>query len=139
MAISNVDRSPMPLQPKQFHSLSRSSQMTHANTIRYLAHQARLCRDRDSSEAFCLLLPALLRVLDLDPMEDVEAGAFRHEFKQALASLPFQDETDRALARPGFLAQSMQGESTHAEASEKLPGSGEPSDVADRPAFGCAA
>ncbi|HEV2319199.1 MAG TPA: hypothetical protein VGV18_05580 [Verrucomicrobiae bacterium] len=69
--------------------------MTPANAIRWLHHQARTCRDRDSSEAFCLLLPALLRLLDLDPMEDVEAAAFRHEFKLRLRDLPFQDAADR--------------------------------------------
>lgn len=113
--------------------------MTHANAIRFLAHQARLCRDRDSSEALCLLLPAIMRILELDPMEDVEAAAFRYEFKQRIQGIPFQDEADRAASRPAFLAQSMQGDTTHAETSEKLPGSRQPSNVADRPAFGCAA
>lgn len=70
--------------------------MTPANAIRWLHHQARTCRDRDSSEAFCLLLPALLRLLDLNPMEDIEAAAFRHEFKLRLHDLPFQDAADRA-------------------------------------------
>jgi hypothetical protein len=70
--------------------------MTTENAIRWLHHQARTCRDLDSSEAFCLLLPALLRVLNLSPMEDVEAAAFRHEFKQRIHALPFQDQADRA-------------------------------------------
>ncbi|MGH8022231.1 MAG: hypothetical protein ACRED1_01515 [Limisphaerales bacterium] len=70
--------------------------MTTESAIRWLHHQARTCRDRDSSEAFCLLLPAMLRILELDPMEDVEAAAFRFEFKQRLHALPFQDQADRA-------------------------------------------
>ena len=75
--------------------------MTHTNAIRFLHFEAAKCRDRDSCEAFCLLLPALLRLLELEPMQDVEAAAFRHEFKQRLAALPFQDAMDRAdRARP---------------------------------------
>ena len=77
--------------------------MTHVNAIRFLHFEAAKCRDRDSCEAFCLLLPALLRVLELEPMQDVEAGAFRHEFKQRLAALPFQDAMDRAASRPAIL------------------------------------
>lgn len=88
--------------------------MTHANAIRWLAHQAKTCRDRDSSEAFCLLLPALLRILELEPMEEVEAAAFRYEFKLKLATLPFEDATDRAAqARPAVLARAMQPPKTH--------------------------
>lgn len=74
--------------------------MTTENAIRWLAHESKECRDRDSCEAFCLLLPALLRVLALDAMHEAEAAAFRHEFKQRLNLLPFQDATNRALARP---------------------------------------
>jgi hypothetical protein len=74
--------------------------MTTANAIRFLHFEAAKCRDRDSAEALCLLLPALLKVFALEPMEDVEAAAFRHEFKQELQREPFQDATDRADARP---------------------------------------
>lgn len=75
--------------------------MTHANAIRFLAHQARECRGRDEGEMLCLLFPSLCDILGLEPMEDAEAAAFRHDFKQRLAALPFKDDTDReAQAHP---------------------------------------
>ncbi|MGB7767417.1 MAG: hypothetical protein WBN22_00990 [Verrucomicrobiia bacterium] len=92
--------------------------MTTENAIRWLAHESKECRDRDSCEAFCLLLPALLRVLALDAMHEAEAAAFRHEFKQRLNLLPFQDATDRALARPVLLARSMQPDSSNGSAKK---------------------
>jgi len=58
--------------------------MTPADAMRFLDHEAVLCRDRDAHEALCLLLPALLRVLELSPMDDYEALAFRIEFHNAL-------------------------------------------------------
>ena len=61
--------------------------MTASESIRFLHHQAQLCRDRDKHEALCLLLPAMLRVLELEPMDDYEARDFRAEFKQALEAL----------------------------------------------------
>jgi hypothetical protein len=83
--------------------------VTTANAIRFLHHQAALCRDRDACEALCLLLPAMLKVMALDPMEDVEAAAFRYQFREELHRVStFQDATDRADARPAFLAQAMQ-------------------------------
>lgn len=81
--------------------------MTAYNAIRFLQFEAAKCRDRDACEALCLLLPVMVRVFDLEPMEDVEAAAFRYQFKQALQKLPFQDEADRACARPAVLAQPM--------------------------------
>jgi hypothetical protein len=77
--------------------------MTTTNALRFLDHQARLCRDRDAHEALCLLLPAMLRAFELEPMEEMEAAAFRYEFKEVLANLPFRDDTDRASARSPFL------------------------------------
>ena len=90
--------------------------MTTENAIRFLHFEAAKCRDRDACEAFCLLMPSLLKVLGLDTMEEVEAAAFRYRFKQELEKLPFQDATDRAAeARPvaafplaSGLAQRMQ-------------------------------
>lgn len=58
--------------------------MTAENTIRFLAHEARACRDRDSHEAFCLLLPAMIKLLDLPAMNDIEAAAFCQQFKKEL-------------------------------------------------------
>jgi hypothetical protein len=73
--------------------------MTTENALRFLHKEAARCRDRDACEAFCLLLPALIRILDLEPMEEVEAAAFKFEFRQKLQGLPFQDETDRQAHR----------------------------------------
>ena len=52
--------------------------------LRFLDHEAALCRDRDAHEALCLLLPALLKVLELTPMDHYQALAFRIEFHNAL-------------------------------------------------------
>lgn len=61
--------------------------MTPEDAIRYLDHQAARCRGRDAGEALCLLLPAMMRVLGLERMEDVEAAAFRFGFKRDLEAL----------------------------------------------------
>ena len=61
--------------------------MTAERAIRFLAHEARACRDRDTHEAFCLLLPALVRVMDLPAMDDYEAAAVRFQLKQELSTL----------------------------------------------------
>jgi len=61
--------------------------MNSANTIRYLAYQATRCRDRDSCEALVLLVPSLLKALDLRPMSDLDADEIRHyefDFSQTL-------------------------------------------------------
>jgi len=58
--------------------------MSTEDTIRFLHHEAHTCRDRDRCEAFCLLLPALVKLLDLQPMDDAEAAAFSHQFKNEL-------------------------------------------------------
>ena len=80
--------------------------MSHANAIRYLAHEAALCRDRDAAEALCLLLPALMRLYDLPPMEDAEAAAFKYKATLNLQRLPSQ-----------FLARHMHPNSSHEEAN----------------------
>jgi len=58
--------------------------MSTDDALRFVAHEAFWCRGRDEHEALCLLLPALLRVMHLPPMEDVEARAFREKLKLAL-------------------------------------------------------
>lgn len=58
--------------------------MNPTDALRWLAHEAKLCRDRDSSEALCLLFPPLLATLDLPSMDDAEAQAFRERLKMAL-------------------------------------------------------
>ena len=62
--------------------------MTPADALRYLDHEARLCRDHDAHEALCLLLPALLKVMKLSPMDDYEALAFRLDLHNALNETP---------------------------------------------------
>lgn len=54
--------------------------------LRWLAHEARDCRDRDQSEAICLLLPPLMRFLALPDMDDLEARAFRERLRRALTA-----------------------------------------------------
>ena len=59
--------------------------MMPADALRFLEHEALLCRDRDAHEALCLLLPALLKMMELTPMNDHEALAFRIELHKALS------------------------------------------------------
>jgi len=58
--------------------------MTPANALRFLDHEAQACRDRDSHEALCLLLPSILRALDLEPMTQFEALEARLELRNCL-------------------------------------------------------
>ena len=58
--------------------------MTLENALRYLDYEAGECRGHDAHEALCLLLPALRRAFDLQPMNGYEAGAFRSKLKQTL-------------------------------------------------------
>jgi hypothetical protein len=58
--------------------------VTAENAVRFLAHQAAWCRQLDEHEAFCLLLPGLMRALGLSTMGDEEALAFRSELKSTL-------------------------------------------------------
>lgn len=60
--------------------------MNPTDAIRWLEFEAKRCRDRDSAEALCLLLPALRNALDLAPMDEPEASAFRERVKEALRS-----------------------------------------------------
>lgn len=92
--------------------------MTIHNAIRFLHYEAAKCRDRDTCEALCLLLPPLLKLLELDAMEEVEAAAFRYRFKLELEKLPFQDATDRANARPAFYSCPPEIRSTLAQAMQ---------------------
>jgi hypothetical protein len=60
--------------------------MTAEQCIRFLAHEAEWCRCRDSAEMLCLLLPAMLRALDLRSMNGYEAESFRADFRLILDS-----------------------------------------------------
>ena len=62
--------------------------MNAADALRYLDNQARRCRDRDSHEALCLLIPALLKVLNLEPMDNLAALDFQYDLKAALRENP---------------------------------------------------
>lgn len=61
-----------------------SQPMNTTDAIRWLNYEAGRCRDRDSAEALCLLLPALLQAFELRPMGDIEAAAFRERVKGAV-------------------------------------------------------
>lgn len=52
--------------------------------LRYLANQAKLCRDRDAHEALCLLLPALCKCFKLSPADDLQAIDFEAKFHREL-------------------------------------------------------
>jgi hypothetical protein len=58
--------------------------ITLTNSLRFLADQSTLCRDRDAHEALCLLVPSLMRVLQLTPMNGYESDNFRKQFREAL-------------------------------------------------------
>mgnify|MGYP001163334630 CR=1 FL=1 len=61
--------------------------MNSSSALQFLAHEAKRCRDRDACEAFCLLLPALCRVLALPALDDVAALVFERDFHDALRAL----------------------------------------------------
>lgn len=61
--------------------------MTANDAIRFLAHEAQRCRDRDSHEALCLWLPALCKVLGVRPCDDFEALAIQERAHRELRAL----------------------------------------------------
>lgn len=58
--------------------------MDAEQTIRFLAHEAQRCRDRDAADILTLRFPALLKLLDLQPMTDIEAASYDVEFHHEL-------------------------------------------------------
>jgi hypothetical protein len=58
--------------------------MTAEDAIRFLAHEAQRCRDRDAAEILCLKFPAMLKVLGLPPMTSREAAVFDIDFHHEL-------------------------------------------------------
>ena len=58
--------------------------MTTEDSIRFLAHEAKVCRDRDMAEGICLLLPTICRLLCLEPMDDFEALEQRIRMREEL-------------------------------------------------------
>jgi hypothetical protein len=63
-----------------------------ADALRFVHFQSLECRTRDAHEALCLLLPAILKALDLDPMDGFEASAFRHQLKAKLTNGNFRNQ-----------------------------------------------
>jgi len=61
--------------------------MTAEQALRFAAYEAEWCRDRDASEALCLLFPPMLHALELPPMDSFEAERFRRELKAVLAAI----------------------------------------------------
>jgi hypothetical protein len=60
--------------------------MNVTDALRFIEHEASYCRSRDSHEALCLLLPAVLKALELEPMNGYEAEQFRRELRQILTN-----------------------------------------------------
>ena len=58
--------------------------MTAAEALRWLGFESQWCRDRDAHEAFCLLLPSILKALDLEAMNGIEASAFKKQLRNRL-------------------------------------------------------
>ena len=58
--------------------------MLAEEAIRFLAHEAQRCRNNDAPEILCLKFPAMLKVLELAPMSDIEAASFDVEFHHEL-------------------------------------------------------
>src|SRR5712671_4271902 len=67
-------------------SASISGQSRSEKALRFLAHEALRCRDRDTAEALCLLLPALLSELELKPMDQWEALEFHCQLREAVTT-----------------------------------------------------
>jgi hypothetical protein len=70
--------------PLPMDGLPGAVRMTPAEALCFLGHEARQCHDRDAHEALCLLMPALLNLLELAPMDDYQALDFRIELRKAL-------------------------------------------------------
>jgi hypothetical protein len=52
--------------------------------LQLLDNQAKWCRSKEDHEMLCLLLPALLRVLNLKPIDDFQAKQLRDELRRSL-------------------------------------------------------
>ena len=65
--------------------------MTAEDALRWMAHEAAEARGRDACEAVCLTHVWLLRVLNLPPMDDCEARAFKAGLCAELAAVEAND------------------------------------------------
>jgi hypothetical protein len=59
--------------------------MNAEDALRYLGSESAKCRDKQSHEALCLLLPALLKINGLKPMDIFEANSYSEALKHKLA------------------------------------------------------
>jgi hypothetical protein len=78
--------------------------VTIESALRFLEHEAQRCReliptDRDAHEMFCLLLPSLRSAFQLEPMEGLEARAFRQELKEKLNQKNSRQVNSLALSK----------------------------------------
>lgn len=78
--------------------------MNSGQAIRWLAHEAKTCRDRDALEMHALLYPAVLKLCDLEAMDDFEAQCFTRDFKERLARL----NQPSPAPRPGVFARLLE-------------------------------
>ena len=60
--------------------------MSTDDALRFLEHEARVCRDRDAHEALCLLVPALLKACDLKPANGYQVEEIRRELRELVRS-----------------------------------------------------
>ena len=67
--------------------------MTAENALRFLAHEAERCHRlstsgdseaRDAHTMLCLVVPAVVKVVGLEPMDDFESLAFHKDLHTAL-------------------------------------------------------
>src|SRR5262249_22941316 len=63
---------------------TRTQTLNALEALRFLEHEARFCHDRDEHEAFCLLVPPLVKALGLQAMDDWEALDFRVRLRSLL-------------------------------------------------------
>lgn len=61
--------------------------MTANDALRFLAHEAARCRDRDAHEALCLWLPALCKIIGVKPADDFEALALQETAHRELRAV----------------------------------------------------
>ncbi len=58
--------------------------MDAEQALRFLAHEAARCRGVDASEILCLKFPAMLKVMELVPMTDIDAACFDVQLHEEL-------------------------------------------------------
>lgn len=64
--------------------------MSTTDALRWLAFEARRCRDRDSHEALCLAVPWAIAAFNLPPMDETEAAAFKQRLREVMQNAKFK-------------------------------------------------